>query len=85
MRMRVAATALERFETGFEEVSNNKGGSVTIIDKRPDYGKLVIDAEKNAHALAKVDGETGGDGAGPQAPAKVTINVHGPASVKSGE
>ncbi len=83
MRMRVATTALDRFENGPEDVSS-KGDNVTIIDKRPDYGKLVIDAEKNAHALAKAERDaTTGENA-PQAPAEVTINIHGPASIADG-
>lgn len=55
-RMRVVATALQRFEDDLPmpEVVG-EGGNVTIIDKRADYGKLVLDAEKNAHALAKVE------------------------------
>ena len=57
MRMRVAQTALDRFEGELEAPAVANDAMVTIIDKRADYGKLVIDAEKNAHNLARFDAE----------------------------
>jgi hypothetical protein len=58
-RMRVVRTAVERFEGDLpipEPSEDSKGGPpIVIIDKRADYGKLVLDAEKNAHNLAKLD------------------------------
>jgi hypothetical protein len=70
MRMSVARTALERFESGTVE-ANEYGDNVTVVDKRYEYGKLVHDAEKNALNLAKFE-------AGPTdepPPAKVTVEI----------
>jgi phage terminase small subunit len=61
MRMRMARRALERFEEDLQmPESVGEGGTVTIIDKRADYGRLVAEAEKNAHNLAKFDAEKEG-------------------------
>jgi len=60
-RMRVAQKALERFEGELEAPTVAADAMITIIDKRADYGKLVIDAEKNAHGLAKLDAEKSGE------------------------
>jgi hypothetical protein len=64
MRLRVAEVAAERFEdaNGGIEVKRFGGedAPVTIIDKRADYGKLVLEAEKNAHNLARFDAEKSG-------------------------
>lgn len=71
MRMQVARLALKRAKKPkADEYHFGEGGAV--IDKRPDWAKLVLDAEKNAHALAKA--ET------PQAdkPTEVHITVSGP-------
>lgn len=76
MRMRVSQTALDRFEEEMKIPEVVNGGSVTIIDKRPEYGKLVLDAEKNAHNLARFDAEK--DGA-IQPAREVHITVRGPA------
>lgn len=54
MRMRVAHKAVERFESDQLDVGGG-GENVTVIDKRADYGRLVIEAEKAAQHLAKVD------------------------------
>jgi hypothetical protein len=74
-RMRVATKALERFEsdTGGIDVREFGGedASVTITDKRADYGRLVLDAEKNAHNLAKFDAEKSGE-----IPAQGTVTIH---------
>ncbi len=58
MRMRVAQISLERFEssTGGVDVKDYDG-DVTITDKRHEYGKLVIESEKAAQHLAKLDPE----------------------------
>lgn len=74
-RRRVRQTALERFEseTGGIDVRQFGGedASVVITDKRHEYGKLVLDAEKNAHNLAKIDSDNSSDAS----PLEVTINV----------
>ncbi len=84
MRMQMARLAVTRASKKQADEYPTGQGS-TVIDKRPEWAKVVLDAEKNAHALAKAEREPGGEGDAPQAPAKVTINVHGPASVKSGD
>ncbi len=61
MRMRVANKAVERFLAGAPEVNAADGAMITIIDKRPDYGKVVLDAEKNAQNLARLDAERSGE------------------------
>lgn len=76
MRMQVARLALKRArKKKADEYAFESGGAV--IDKRPDWAKLVLDAEKNAHALAKVESADSGQGT----PQQVEIHVHGPASV----
>lgn len=55
MRTRVAETAAERFEDDLFIPEVGEGSNVTIIDKRPDYAKVVLEAEKNAHNLAKIE------------------------------
>lgn len=75
MRMQVADEALERFKAKNEiPESVGEGSTVTIIDKRPDYGKLVLEAEKNAHGIAKLSNplieKSGG--------AEVSITISGP-------
>jgi len=73
MRLRVAEVASERFESDhFESAPSADGVPTVVIDKRADYGRLVIDAEKNAHNLARFDAER--SGAMP-AQGTVTINV----------
>jgi hypothetical protein len=80
MRHRVAIGALERFEAELDVPEQiGEGAQVTIIDKRPDYGKLVLDAEKNAHALAKLEKPEDPD-AMPGGRAEVTINIRGPST-----
>lgn len=48
MRMKMARKAFSRFD---DDTPPEPGD----IDKRPDYGRLITDAEKNAHALAKIE------------------------------
>jgi hypothetical protein len=55
-RMRVTRKSFLRFNADdFEPMPG-------VVDRRPDYGKLVLDAEKNAHNLAKVDNPLDGQG-----------------------
>jgi len=61
-RHRVLEKALKRFLAKSEVPQVvGEGANVTIIDKRPDYGKLVLEAEKNAHALARFEAEKSGE------------------------
>lgn len=64
MRRRVAEKALERFEG---EAPMGEGA----IDRRPDFGKLVLEAEKNAHNLAKIDNPLDPDKSG-----KTEVHIH---------
>ncbi len=66
MRQRVARKAEERVMC---EAPIEPG----CFDKRPDWAKVVLDAEKNAHSLAKAEGPVDNDDKTP-----VVINVHGP-------
>jgi hypothetical protein len=71
MRMRVAQVAMSRLEEDLpipDKVGD--GASVNIVDRRQDYGKLILDAEKNAHNLARFDSER--DGA-VKVPGEVTV------------
>lgn len=72
MRMEVAQLALQRLKEELPIPEAGEGASVTIIDKRSDYGKLVLEAEKNAIALDRYSEQAA------PAPANVTINVSGP-------
>jgi hypothetical protein len=66
MRMKVAKVALKRFRAELppDGIGPN-GESIPVIDKRGDYGRLVLDAEKNAQQLAKVESPSETDGSGP--------------------
>lgn len=62
MRIRVAEVAADRFEADLPEpMPSADGAPIVIVDKRSDYGRLVLDAEKNAHNLARFDAEKSGD------------------------
>lgn len=61
MRMKVVRKAVERFMAKAPEVHAEAGAIVTIIDKRADYGKVVLDAEKNAQNLARLEAEKSGE------------------------
>lgn len=78
--MRVVRTAVDRFEGELDMPEpTEKGPPVVVIDKRADYGKLVLDAEKNAHNLARFEAEVKGD----VSPAtSVTIRVQAPKGTK---
>lgn len=57
MRLRVCEKAAERFDEELDVPEVVGDGNVTIIDKRPEYARVVLDGEKNAHALAKFEAE----------------------------
>lgn len=61
MRLRVAEVAAERLEQDLPIPEVGEGATVTIIDKRADYGRLVLDAEKNALVLARINAEKDGE------------------------
>jgi hypothetical protein len=66
LRQRMVEVASERFhdEHGGIDVKrfgNPEDANVTITDKRHEYGKLVLDAEKNAQNLARFDAERTGE------------------------
>lgn len=65
MRMKMMRKAFARFD-------NDTPPEPGEIDKRPDYGRLVTDAEKNAHALAKIEKENSGDGDS----GKTEVHIH---------
>lgn len=72
MRMRVATKALQRFEDDSEPTMSE--GETNVVDRRPDFGRLVLEAEKNAHNLAKIERPL--DDA--NKPSEVHITVTGP-------
>lgn len=74
MRLAVSEKAAERFfdEHGGIDVKRFGEDNVTIVDKRHEYGKLVLDGERNAHNLAKIDAERSGDSA---TPFEVTVTL----------
>ena len=72
MRMEVARISLERLREDVVAPDVSDDANVTIIDKRADYGKLVLEAEKNAIALDRYSDQTA------PPPTNVTINVSGP-------
>ena len=76
MRLRVSEKALERFEDddhGIDVKKFGEGGPVQITDKRADYGKLVLEAEKNAQALSRFDAKK--TGTMPESGPAVVINM----------
>lgn len=78
LRMDVARKAKERFEGDLEgEDQAGSGKNVTIIDKRADYGRLVMDAEKNAHNLAKIDREAEGGEVSTTRDVRITLVASG--------
>jgi len=65
-RREVRRISLIRFKskTGGIDVKRlgpGKNAPVTITDKRHEYGKLILDSEKNAISLARLDGEKSGE------------------------
>jgi phage terminase small subunit len=73
MRSRVAQTALARFEGDLPVPDVGADGMVTVIDKRADYGKLVLESEKNAHNLAKIEAER--EGSPDRSPVEVHVHL----------
>lgn len=79
-RNEVARLALRRFKSATGGIDVKRFGgedgrqTVSITDKRHEYGKLILDAEKNAHALAKLESGVSDD----QKPTEVVIRVTGP-------
>ncbi len=84
MRMSIAETAHSRFhdETGGIDVREFGGEEKTVVitDKRHEYGKLVLDAEKNAQSIAKLD-KPDGDAK----PVEVHVHLKGEEPGGSGE
>ncbi len=75
MRQDIARTARDRAKRDrADEYPTGEG--VTVIDKRPEWAKVVLDAEKNAHNLAKIEQCQGGSEG--NKPAEVHITVTGP-------
>jgi hypothetical protein len=59
-RRRVRDVALRRFLSktgGIDVKALGQDGPVVITDRRHEYGKLVLDADKNAQSLAKIDAD----------------------------
>lgn len=74
MRMSIAEAAQERYLNDLPVPQVSGTGAVTVIDKRADDGKLVLEAEKNAQHLAKFEADReAGKGAGA---ANVEVHVH---------
>jgi hypothetical protein len=83
MRLRVCEVAAERFEEDLPVPENvSEGANVTIIDKRPDYAKVVLEGEKNAQNLAKYDTDSG---AGAKKIDGVTITIVNTGADASGD
>lgn len=58
----VAETAHERYHSDLPvPESVGEGANITIIDRRADDGKLVMEAAKHAANLARFDAERGGE------------------------
>lgn len=75
--MQVIDTGLRRFKAPAPEIDIPEGRSgpnvmVTIVDKRPDYGKLVVDAHKSLVGRQRLDAEKSGEIQGER---EVTIHV----------
>lgn len=69
-RRQVREVSLKRFKRKWV-------GEPGEIDKRADYGKLVLECEKNAQTLARFEAERDGQ----VKPTSVSITVSGPANV----
>ena len=74
MRMTIAETAHSRYLDDLPMPQVDSDANVTIVDKRYEDGKLVLEAEKNAQHLAKFEAER--DAEKNDAPAKVEVHVH---------
>jgi hypothetical protein len=87
MRMRIARGSLGRFEDehggiDVKTFGGDEGATVSITDKRHEYGKLVLEAEKNAQHLAKFEAEKSGEMKGDR---EVTIRVMPTAAASDGD
>lgn len=61
LRMKVVQKAAERCMASMPMPTNVESGAmVTIIDKRADYARVVLDGEKAAQNLARLDAEKDG-------------------------
>jgi phage terminase small subunit len=81
LRQQVARTAAKRARAPKAD-EYHLGPVGTVVDKRPEWAKVLLDAEKNAHALAKVEKEP--EQAGSSGPA-VVIHLSGEAEVITSE
>jgi hypothetical protein len=70
--MGIVTVAERRFRGRGPQIPENAVGPVTIIDRRADYGKLVIDAHRSLVGRCRLDAERGGEIASSR---DVTINV----------
>lgn len=61
MRMTVAEEAHRRYLSELPMPKVSSDAMVTVIDKRHEDGKLVLEAEKNAQHLAKFEAEKSGE------------------------
>lgn len=62
-RREVRRISLSRFKSktgGIDVKSFGEDGPVIVTDRRHEYGKLILDAEKNTHNLARLDAEKAG-------------------------
>jgi hypothetical protein len=71
MRMAVAEEAQRRYLDELPLPAVSRDATVNVVDKRYEDGKLVLDAEKNAQHLAKIEAEDKS-----ATPANVEVHVH---------
>ncbi len=57
----VLATSLERFQGGMPEVPTETRGPVTIVDKRSDYGSLIVNTHRTIVGRTRLDSEKAGE------------------------
>lgn len=71
MRMDLARHAREKAKAEEADVYPS-GEGLTVVDKRPEWAKVLLDSEKNAHNLAKIeDGNSSEEGGG-----KTEVHIH---------
>lgn len=75
-RMAIVRKAKDRATREDADQYPGPGGGVTVVDKRPDWANVVLNAEKNAHSLAKIESASQAT----DAPTEVHIMVSGPGS-----
>jgi hypothetical protein len=71
LRQQVARTAAKRARAAQAD-TYQLGPVGTVIDKRPEWAKVLLDAEKNAHALAKAER----DGNSDKKPEPTEVHIH---------